>query len=80
MAILANVLNPQAVILGGYYVPLAPWLLPAAEAEVRARTLAPDAGGCRLAVSTLGHDAAALGGAAGVMDSIDSGRLPQRPS
>ncbi|SDR31915.1 ROK family transcriptional regulator [Thermostaphylospora chromogena] len=80
VAILANVLNPQAVILGGYYVPLAPWLLPAAEAEVRARTLAPDAGGCRLAVSTLGHDAAALGGAAGVMDSIDSGRLPQRPS
>ncbi|MEU7742926.1 ROK family transcriptional regulator [Nonomuraea sp. NPDC049158] len=77
VAILANLLNPQVVILGGYYVPLAPWLLPAVEAEVRERTIAPEAGGCQVVISSLGYDAAALGGAARVLDSIDSGRLPR---
>ncbi|MCA2224906.1 ROK family transcriptional regulator [Nonomuraea aurantiaca] len=77
VAILANLLNPEVVILGGYYVPLAPWLLPAVEAEVRERTIAPEAGGCQVVISSLGYDAAALGGAARVLDSIDSGRLPR---
>lgn len=76
VSILTNVLNPEVVVLGGYYVPLAPWLLPAVEAEVRARTIAPDAGGSRIVASTLGMDAAALGGAARVLDSVDSGSLP----
>ncbi|MFI6320593.1 ROK family protein [Nonomuraea sp. NPDC050556] len=76
VSILTNVLNPEVVVLGGYYVPLAPWLLPAVEAEVRARTIAPDAGGSRIVASTLGLDAAALGGAARVLDSVDSGSLP----
>ncbi|MCG5219534.1 ROK family transcriptional regulator [Streptosporangium sp. KLBMP 9127] len=78
VAILANVLNPEVVVLGGYYVPLAPWVLPAAQAEVRRRTIAPEAGGCRIVASTLGYGAAALGGAARVLDSVDSGRLPHR--
>ncbi|HUR07831.1 MAG TPA: ROK family transcriptional regulator [Nonomuraea sp.] len=77
VAILANLLNPQVVILGGYYVPLAPWLLPAVQAEVRERTIAPEAGGCQVVMSSLGYDAAALGGAARVLDSVDSGRLPR---
>jgi len=74
VAIIASLLDPEVVILGGYYVPLAPWLVPVAEEEVRRRAPAP--GGCRLEVSTLGHGAAALGGAARVVDSVDSGRLP----
>ncbi|MEU7858244.1 ROK family transcriptional regulator [Nonomuraea sp. NPDC049141] len=77
VAILANLLNPQVVILGGYYVPLAPWLLPAVQTEVRERTIAPEAGGCQVVMSSLGYDAAALGGAARVLDSVDSGRLPR---
>jgi predicted NBD/HSP70 family sugar kinase len=77
VAALVNLVNPEVVILGGYYVPLAQWLLPAAEAELRARVVAPDAGGCRLAASTLGHGAAALGGTALVLDAVDAGRLPQ---
>ncbi|MET9336610.1 ROK family transcriptional regulator [Nonomuraea sp. NPDC003804] len=76
IAIVTNLLNPEAVILGGYYVPLAPWLLPAATAEACDRTLAGDLGGCRIVASTLGYGAAALGGAARVLDSVDSGRLP----
>lgn len=77
VALLANLLNPEVVILGGYYVPFAPWLLPAVEAEIAGRTIAPDAGGCRVVASTLGYGAAALGGAARVLDSVDSGRLPR---
>ena len=79
VAIAANLLNPEVVVLGGYYVPLAPWLLGPAEDEMFRRSLAPGAGGCRLVVSTLGHRAAALGAAARVLDSVDSGRLPPRP-
>ncbi|MEV0617231.1 ROK family transcriptional regulator [Nonomuraea sp. NPDC050404] len=76
VSILANLLNPEVVILGGYYVPLAPWLLPAVREEMASRVVASDAGGCEVVASTLGHDAAALGGAARVLDSVDSGRLP----
>ncbi|NUS01096.1 MAG: ROK family transcriptional regulator [Nonomuraea sp.] len=76
VAIMANLLNPEVVLLGGYYVPLAPWLLPAVHAELGDRVIAADAGGCHVVASTLGHDAAALGGAARVLDSVDSGRLP----
>ncbi|MEV4168446.1 ROK family transcriptional regulator [Nonomuraea sp. NPDC049709] len=76
VSILANLLNPEVVILGGYYVPLAPWLLPAVHGELGHRVIAAEAGGCQVVASTLGHDAAALGGAARVLDSVDSGRLP----
>jgi predicted NBD/HSP70 family sugar kinase len=76
MSILANVVNPEVIVLGGYFVPLAPWLLPAAEKRMRECTAAPDAGGCRLAISSLGHGAAATGGAASILDDVDSGALP----
>jgi predicted NBD/HSP70 family sugar kinase len=75
-AVLANLVNPELVILGGYFATLAPWLLPAAEAELSARAVAPNAGGCRLVASTLGPAAAAAGGAARVLDDVDGGRLP----
>jgi predicted NBD/HSP70 family sugar kinase len=79
VSILANLLNPEVVILGGYYVPLASWLLPAVQDEMDDRVIASEAGGCQVVASTLGHDAAALGGVARVLDSIDSGRLPRVP-
>jgi len=75
-SILANVVNPEVIVLGGYFVRLAPWLIPRAEAELRARTVAPDAGGCRLVVSELAGDAAAVGAAARALDSVDAGDLP----
>jgi predicted NBD/HSP70 family sugar kinase len=77
VSVLTNLINPQVVVFGGYFVPLAPWLLPAAEAEARARTLAPDLGGCQLVASGLGHTAAAVGGAARVLDAVDAGQLPR---
>ena len=75
-SLLANILNPEVVILGGYYVQLAPWLLPAAHEEMAERAVAPDTGGLRLVASALGTDAAAAGAAAHVLDSVDTGQLP----
>jgi len=76
-AILANLVNPEVVVLGGYFARLAPWLLPRAEAELLYRTIAPDSGGCRLVVSELAGDAAAVGAAARALDSVDAGDLPR---
>lgn len=75
-AVLANVVNPEVIILGGYFVPLASWLLPPAQEELTQRTLAPDAGGATLVASTFGHEAAATGGAATVLAAVDAGNLP----
>ncbi|MFJ6197981.1 ROK family protein [Micromonospora sp. NPDC092111] len=76
VSVLANLLNPEAVVVGGHFATLAPWLLPAARAELAARTLAPQAGGCRLDASTLDSCATALGGATAALATIEAGRLP----
>jgi predicted NBD/HSP70 family sugar kinase len=78
-AVLANLLDPSAIVLGGYFVPLAPWLLPACEAAVAAHTIAPPRGGALVHASTLGLRAAARGGAASLVDALDRGRLPLPP-
>ncbi|WP_026208550.1 ROK family transcriptional regulator [Catelliglobosispora koreensis] len=72
----ANLINPDVVVLGGYFVRLSPWLVPEAVAELRERSIAPDAGGTRIVASNLDLGAAAYGGAARVLDAIDSGKLP----
>ncbi|MEU8263788.1 ROK family transcriptional regulator [Micromonospora sp. NPDC048999] len=74
VSILANLLDPQVVVVGGHLAALAPWLLPAARAELAARTLA--AGGCRLEASDLGSAATALGGATAALATVEAGRLP----
>ena len=63
LATLVNVFNPEVVILGGFFRDVAPWMLDEAEETMRAFSIAPDAGGCQLSVSTLGFSAAALGAA-----------------
>lgn len=74
---IVNLLDPEVVVLGGYFVSLAGWLIPAAEEELRARGVAPE-DGTRITASVLGHGAAAKGGAATVLDHVDAGNLPQR--
>jgi predicted NBD/HSP70 family sugar kinase len=63
VANLVNVLNPEVVVLGGFFLDIAPWVMPVAAEMIDHHTVAPDAGGCTLAVSSLGFSAAALGGA-----------------
>ncbi|QKW14472.1 ROK family transcriptional regulator [Verrucosispora sp. NA02020] len=77
VAVLADLLNPEAVVLGDHFATLAPWLLPAARSELAARAHAPGAGGVRLDASTL-DTAAALGGATAALAVIEAGRLPTR--
>ena len=69
---LANVFNPRAIILGGYFTLLADWILPPAAGALAAGVLAPEAGGCTLTTSALGFSAAARGGAIHVADQIIS--------
>lgn len=76
-AIVANLVNPEVIVLGGYFVPLAPWMLPAAQNRLREETVAADAGGARIVASALGQRAAAAGGAARVLEEVDSGALPR---
>ena len=78
LALLANLVDPEVIVLGDHYATLAEWLIPAAAAELARNTLAPSAGGTRLIASTLGLHAAALGGAVSLLDRVDTGALPVR--
>ncbi|MFB9358347.1 ROK family transcriptional regulator [Actinoplanes nipponensis] len=74
VSMLAELLDPQVVVLGGSFATLAPWLLPAVQAELAAR--APGETACRVTASTLHPDGAALGGAMLALDRLESGQLP----
>ncbi|MEU8614295.1 ROK family protein, partial [Actinoplanes sp. NPDC048791] len=74
VAMLAELLDPQVVVLGGSFATLAPWLLPAVETELASR--APGEIGCRVTASTLHPDGAALGGAMLALDRLEAGKLP----
>lgn len=76
LAGLVNVVDPGVVVLGGYFVPMGPWLLPSVRAALAEHTFAPGAGGCRVELSGLGLSAAARGGAAAMVHALDTGRLP----
>jgi predicted NBD/HSP70 family sugar kinase len=76
ISLVANLLNPSVVTLGGYFTVLAPWLIPDASRELVARSVATDAGGTKIVASALDVSAAAAGGASRVLDAIDEGILP----
>lgn len=61
--ILVNVVNPEVLVLGGYFATLGPWLVPGLERDLPRHVFAPGGGGCRVELSTLGFSAAVRGGA-----------------
>jgi predicted NBD/HSP70 family sugar kinase len=69
-AILVNILNPDALVLGGYFAALGPWLQEPLETAIRDRVIAPDSGGCRVVRSELGFTAAVHGGAQISLDQV----------
>lgn len=69
-AILANALNPATIVLTGYYAAVGHHMRPAIERELRAGVLAPDSGGTRVELSTLGFSAAVRGGATASLESV----------
>lgn len=69
LGVLGNVLAPDAVILSGIFVPLAPWLIPPLRPEME-RTLVEGTAPA-IALSSFGADAAAIGAATlGVIEMI----------
>ncbi len=69
-AILVDLVNPRAIVLGGYFATLADHLLPAARRELDRRAVAGAAARCRLLVSDLGFTAASRGAAGVVVDRV----------
>ncbi len=63
IASLSSVLDPGAVVLGGYFAPLAPWLLPTAREVIDARLPSADRHRPDLRPGALGIEAAAVGAA-----------------
>ncbi|WNM33402.1 ROK family transcriptional regulator [Streptomyces sp. Li-HN-5-11] len=62
-----NLLDPEAVVLGGALAGLAPWLLPSLEAELARRTAGP---ACAVSVSRLGPEGPLLGAAHAVVRAV----------
>jgi predicted NBD/HSP70 family sugar kinase len=69
---LANLFDPQVIILGGYFAHLVDWILPSAQEALEAGTLAGAGEAPRLATSTLGFTAAAQGGAIHAIERVMS--------
>jgi predicted NBD/HSP70 family sugar kinase len=67
---MANALNPGAVVLSGYFAEVGRWMIPAVVAALQEAVLAPDAGGTRVELSTLGFTAAVRGAATASLDIV----------
>ena len=70
LASLTNLLNPQAIILGGYFAALGPWLRGPIATELAARAAATRIEPVDIVVSSLGVDAAMRGAAAAVLRAV----------
>lgn len=70
MAAAVNLLDVEAVVLGGIFAPLATWMRPGVEAEVSRRVLVDAWSPVRVLVSRAGTDAAVLGGARSALDPV----------
>ena len=69
-AILVNLFNPRAIVLGGYLAALAEHIIPAAQAALACRAVANPAARCHFVASRLGFTAAARGAAGVVLDRV----------
>jgi predicted NBD/HSP70 family sugar kinase len=69
-AALTNVLNPAVIVLSGYLGEIGAWIKDDVEAEVEAGVLAPDSGGTRIVLSTIGFSAAVRGGATVAIEHV----------
>ncbi|MGF1647703.1 MAG: ROK family protein [Kineosporiaceae bacterium] len=77
-AVLVNLVNPSALVLGGYFGVLADLLVPAVVRVLERDALAPRAGGCVVHGSTLGLTAPSVGGAIEALHRVvdDPTRVP----
>ena len=69
-AALTNALNPGMIVLSGYLGEVGEWFQDDVETELASGVLAPDAGGTRIGLSTLGFSAAVCGAAAVAIEHV----------
>lgn len=69
-ALLANALDPAAVVLSGYFAEVGEYLRPAVEQQLEAGVLTPRGAGPRVELSTLGFTAAVRGAAIASMERV----------
>jgi predicted NBD/HSP70 family sugar kinase len=69
-AILTNALDPATIVLGGYFAEVGRHMRPTIEERLQAGVVAPQAGGTRLELSTLGFTAAVRGGARVALEPV----------
>ena len=70
LADVINVLDPDSIILGGIYAPLAPWLGHTLEQGLAAQVIASSSRPVVVRASTIGASAAVRGAAASVVQQI----------
>lgn len=69
-SVLVNIVNPRALVLGGYFAVLAHHLRPYVVHTLLERVVAPEAGGVEVRASKLGFTAASRGGAVVALQSV----------
>ncbi|MDH6117890.1 ROK family transcriptional regulator [Kitasatospora sp. GAS204B] len=70
LALLADILNPRLLILGGHFAYFGEHLIDAVTAQVRDLVMAPDTGGCEIALSRLGLAGTVRGAALLALDAV----------
>lgn len=75
IATLAAVLDPSAIVLGGYFVPLGEFIVPAAQDVLAARLPSAELHLPEIRLSSLGIHAAALGAAEHALSEVFTGGL-----
>lgn len=79
LGIVSGVLDPQRIVLGGYFVPLGDLVLTPAAAELDAAVALGGRGRPELHVGALGTEAAATGAAERALDDVFTGTLDLLP-
>jgi predicted NBD/HSP70 family sugar kinase len=70
LASLVNLVSPSAIVLGGYFAPLAEWLVDEIERGLATHVLGARWSSCRVLASTLGGEPAVRGAAALVLHEV----------
>ena len=80
LANLTKLVDPDVIVLAGYFRALAPWLMPAALAVIDGKGIDERPAGARVVLSRHGFSAASLGGAIFASEHVfnDPGALPHR--
>ncbi|WBP84565.1 ROK family protein [Kitasatospora cathayae] len=70
LALLADILNPRLLVLGGHFGFFGEYLIEPVTRQVHELVMAPDTGGCEIVLSRLGLTGTARGGALLALDAV----------